>query len=164
MLPFRLCFSSFIQITGTKFIGSIFMTSLLSLFKLSFGQCSHFKFWPSGTFHVGLHVPHNNNPLLLPTPFPKDFLKANGINTVSYWYLQMPNPWTWRADCTYPQKIFRRIFFFFFGPRCGMQDLRSPTRNQTHVSCSGGTECLTTRLPGKSSRRIPFIKNIYHLF
>ena len=114
MLPFRLCFSSFIQITGTKFIGSIFMTSLLSLFKLSFGQCSHFKFWPSGTFHVGLHVPHNNNPLLLPTPFPKDFLKANGINTVSYWYLQMPNPWTWRADCTYPQKIFRRISFIFF--------------------------------------------------
>lgn len=54
MLPFHLCFSSFIQITGIKFTGNIFMTSLLSLFKLSFGQCSHFKFWPSGTFHVGL--------------------------------------------------------------------------------------------------------------
>ena len=34
----------------------------------------------------------------------------------------------------------RRFFFFFLATSRGMWDLRSLIRDQTHTSCSGGTE------------------------
>lgn len=65
---FHLCFSSFIQITGIKFTGNIFMTSSCH-YSNSVLVNVHFKFWPSGTFHAGL----NNNPLCCPLHFLKIF-------------------------------------------------------------------------------------------
>ena len=46
-----------------------------------------------------------------------------------------------------PKDLF--IFYFLASP-LGMQDLSSPTRDQTHVPCIGSLEFLTTGWSGKS--------------
>ena len=44
-------------------------------------------------------------------------------------------------------KSFVKCFFFLLPIPCGMWDLSSPTRDQTHAPCSGKGGILTTGPP-----------------
>ena len=45
------------------------------------------------------------------------------------------------------------VAFFFLATLGGMQDLSSPTRDRTHVPCSGNA-VLTTGLPERAHERL----------